>query len=171
MEPDRQDNLIDIAGSSDARLAELAHLIAQEQHRRAIESGDVDALIEEGFALGFGPGADTVKDPWVRDGILIAPGGRFDRSASAHRCSFVRVGEGWVWEHGAKLHDDIRRASSKSEMRSVTLVALREGDKIDLVTSKARNGGHQLQQARSFVYTNGTLNLVNSREVRINSHR
>jgi hypothetical protein len=155
---------LDLEALPDSELQALVILATAEQHRRAVTTGDPTALTENGFASGFGV-APKVQDPWVVEGILVAPGGRFDRGASAHRCSFVKVGGHWVWEHPAKISDEIRRGAAKDGMRSVTLVAMTEGDRIDLVSSRSRNGAHNMTSVRSFEFRDGSLTLIDVRGV------
>jgi hypothetical protein len=155
----------------DSELVSLAASIAEEIRRRAMLRGDLPALLENGFARGFGQ-KNTVSDPWVVEGILVAPGGKFDRSATSHLCTFVRVKDRWVWESSEKLEDEIRRPQGAAQsMCSVTLVVLHEGDQVDVLTSRARAGVHELQSVRSFVYQNGDLVMVNARTVRTSQHR
>ncbi len=162
---------LDLTTFNDDALTALAAFVAEEQRRRALLRGDLPALIEDGFSRGFGRG-NNVADPWVADGILIAPGGKFDKSSASHNCTFVRVSDRWVWESSEKLEDEIRRTQGQQQsMRSVTLVVVHEGDKIDVLSSRARNGVHELQQVRSFVYEAGDLVMVDARTVRSSSHR
>ncbi len=161
---------LDLGVLSDEQFDTLVLLVGAEQQRRALIGGDLDALGDEGFRNGFG-NPPQVRDPWVRDGLLVAPGGRFDQGAHNHRCSFVKVGGHWVWEHPNKVADDIRRNDDRRTMRSVTVVALTEGDRVDLVNSRSRNGIHTMTAARSFLYRNGELELIDSRVVGDLSHR
>jgi hypothetical protein len=161
---------LDLGLLADPELHTLALLVGAEQQRRALLNGDVTALTEEGYREGFGP-APAVQDPWVRDGMLIAPGGRFERGAHTHRCSFVKVDNQWVWEHANKVSDEIRRGEKRDGMRSVTLVALSEGSRVDLVSARSRNGLHTATAVRSFLYKGGMLELVNSRLITDLQHR
>lgn len=164
-------NRLGVLGCSDDELLHVSILINDEIKRRAYESGELPSLTESGFERGF-TGINQVKDPWVFNGILVAPGGKFEKSPMSHKCSFVQVQERWVWESNQRISDDIRNLPGPgSSMRSVTLVAIQEGDKIDVLSSRARNGAHQLIEVRSFVYHNGALILENSRSVKGKNHR
>lgn len=166
--PDVRD--LDLAALPDRDLADLMLLVNAEQQRRAVAGGDPAALTETGFREGFST-PPAVMDPWVTGGILVAPGGRFDRGASSHRCTFVKVGGVWVWEHPAKISDEIRRPGARDGMRSVTLVALNEGDRVDMVSARSRGGVHTMTSVRSFEYRAGDLHLVASRAVSDINHR
>ena len=161
----------DLGLCGDDELIHFAALIADEQRRRALERGDLPELIDDAFDKGFGSG-NKVGEPWVRDGILVAPGGKFEKSPMSHRCTFVRVADDWVWESSQKIHDEIRHLPGVgSSMRSITLLSMNEGDKVDVLTSRTRSGVHELLEVRSFVYHNGELSMTTSRTVRSSGHR
>lgn len=146
-------------------------VLMAEQQERAIANADPVALIEQGFELGF-DSKGLPKDPWVVQGILVAPGAKVDKSAMSHNCAFARVGPSWVWEHEAKIEDSVRYIpGARQQMRSVTLIALNEGDAIDLIASRTRSGVHELTGVRSFVYEADALDLVSARTVRADNHR
>jgi hypothetical protein len=161
---------IDLVGLDDGQFGMLTQLVAAEQQRRALMDADPAALIAEAFRGGFGE-PPVVLDPWVRNGLLVAPGGRFDRGPRVHRCSFVKVGEHWVWEHPTLVEDEIRRPGPGLGMRSVTVVALSEGERVDLVSARCRDGVHRASSVRSFVYNQGRLDLVDTRRIQGIDHR
>ena len=155
----------------DAALAQLVADARAEQQRRALESGDLDALIADGFERGFTRGG-RAADPWISAGIVVCPGSLNGSSRSSHECSFVKVGESWVWQAEEKLADDVRPISDggRHQQRSVTLLGAFEGLELDLVTCKSRQGVHRLTEARSFVVAGGQLELVRTRTVRVEGH-
>lgn len=162
---------MNLAALDEGQLIHLAALVGDELRRRALERGDLPELIDDAFERGFGSGT-TVKDPWVRDGLLVAPGGKFEKSASSHRCTFVRVQDQWVWESSQRIQDEIRNVPGPgSSMRSVTLVTVNEGDKVDVLSSRTRGGVHELMEVRSFLYRGGELEMVTARTVRTSGHR
>ena len=164
-------DLSDPVSISDATLQDALIVLQAEQARRSLERADVPALIEDGFNRGFDANGEAL-DPWVRDGILVAPGVKTDRSASSHVCAFVRVGNHWVWEAPDRVEDVVRSsAGTRQQMRSVTLVAIAEGVGVDRIQSKARTGSHELSGVRSFVVREGKLELVSARAVKGMSHR
>ena len=156
---------------TDADLTDAIVVLTAEQRRRAVASADLDALTELGFDQGFDAEGKAL-DPWIEAGVLVVPGSKRDRSASSHNCRFARVGDRWVWEHPDRLLDTIRSVDGPRRlMRSVTLVPLAEGDKVDVLDSRTRAAVHELVAVRSFSVTAGRLELVDSRAVRVDRHR
>lgn len=155
----------------------LTRLIAEalsEQHRRAVEGADIDALIEWGFANGFST-AGQPRDPSVQSGVLVVTGSRLSRGSrpnANHDCTFVSVGGVWVWEHQDLMHDVIRNLPGpKPQMLSVSLLPALEGLELDLVSSQYRQGAHRLRSSRSFQIAAAELNLVSTRAVAAKTHR
>jgi hypothetical protein len=153
----------DLEGLDDDALTQLAALIRDEQQRRALERSDIDAVVAHAFGEGFR--ADGMpRDPWITGGLLVCPGTRADRSATSHECSFVTIGERWVWECEEKIHDEVRHLPGpRTTMRSITVCAVWEGMELDAIQSRMRSGVHQARQVRSFVVRNGALELVSAR--------
>lgn len=162
---------IDLEQLSDADLARLIANARTVQHERALADGDLDALVAEGFRSGFTRPGRAV-DPWVTGRVLVCPGSLTGTSRSSHECSFVKVGEAWVWQAEERLLDEVRPLQSPGhfEQRSVTLLAAVDGLELDLVTCKARSGTHRLVAARSFVLDEGVLRLVRTRSVQVDGH-
>lgn len=145
--------------------------VRAEISRRLLDDGDPKTVTEEAFSSMFE--ADGLPaDPVVRSGLLVCGGGKVDRSAMAHRCRFVRVGGLWVWDHPEVLSDVVRHVQGpRRSMRSISVVPAFPGDEVDMVTSRARNGVHQLVSVRSFTVTGSGLDLVSSRSVSRTDHR
>ena len=153
-------------GISDADLASAITVLNAELARRAVVSSDPIALTEVGFELGFDD-KGRAKDPWILDNILIVPGSKQDKSASTHKCRFVRIGSAWVWESPAKFSDVVRYPPGpRGQMRSVTLTTVSEGDAIDVIESRSRVGTHELMSVTSYIVRNGSLFMVSARSVR-----
>lgn len=164
--------LSSVLALSDESLRRLVTEARSEIAARLLASGDLSAVADEAFSNMFG--ADGLPlDPRTGDGILICAGGKVDRSAMSHRCRFVRVAGGWVWEHPEVLGDTVRHISKgpRRSMRSVTLVPLFEGDEVDLITCRTRNAVHELLSVRSFIVAAGSLLLVSARSVSRTDHR
>jgi hypothetical protein len=163
---------LDAIESADEAVLERALLVIRaELLRRSVEAADPAALVDEAFRIGF-HSSGLPKDPWVRSGVLVAPGAKIDRSAMAHKCAFVRVGNLWVWEHPDILEDSVRYLpGAQQRMQSVSLIPLAEGDSVDLVEARTRNGVHELVGVRSFTLEDGVLQLVATRSVGKVSHR
>lgn len=161
----------EIVNLSDGDLSRLIIALNGEQSRRALEGAEIGALIEEGFIKGFRE-REGVNEPWLVQGILIAPGIKIEKSSSSHTCSFVRVDQRWVWEANDKVEDVIRYLpGARSQMRSITLVATPEGSTVDKISSKARNGVHQLVEVRSYIVRGEKLELVSARAIGSSAHR
>ncbi len=145
--------------------------IRSELSSRMLREGDLTAVTEEAFSTMFASdGLPT--DPVLRSGMLVCAGGKVDRSAMSHRCRFVRVSGGWVWENQEVLSDVVRHAQGpRRSMRSVTLVPALPGDEVDVVSCRTRNAVHELVSVRSFVVGVDELTLVSSRAVGRTDHR
>ena len=146
-------------------------VVQAELQRRAVERADPAALVERGFADGFQT-SGLPRDPWIVNGILVAPGAKIDKSAMSHRCAFVRIGSSWIWEQDDLLEDSVRHLpGARGRMQSVSLLPIGEGVAVDLVEARTRNGVHELVGVRSFTVENGELQLVSARAVNRVSHR
>lgn len=155
-----------VSGLDDLTLEALIRAGRAEQHRRALEGGDLEAVISEAFAAAFDAGGDAHM-PFASGTMVVCPGSRINTSASAHRCRFAVVDGDWVWESPALLHDEVRSVrSAKGGTHSVSLVVLREGLEIDVVTSRARSGAHEAQRVDSYTVAGGALVKVGSRRGR-----
>lgn len=151
---------------TDAQLAQLALHIEEEQHRRALNAADPDALTEEGFNSLF-DNKDRALPPIIQGGILICAGSVRWKSATSHDCSFVRVDSEWIWEHGDLLNDEVRNipAKPKAHMKSVSLLPAISGMKVDVASGKKSTAGHKTTSVTSYTVQNGELVLVSAREV------
>lgn len=165
------DALADLDKWDDRDLSSALEVLQQEASRRALARCDPSALVEEAFASAFTrKGMPT--DPYVRDGILVCPGGKVDRSAMNHECAFVRVNDSWVWEAPDRFEDAIRHVPGPHpSMRSVTLLPAVHGMTVDLVQSRTKMGVHQMTSVRSFLVENDGLSLVSARAVSARPHR
>jgi hypothetical protein len=166
--------LLDIANPqllADEDIGRIVRVLQAEAQRRAVERADPAALVEDAFQKGF-LSTGMPRDPWVINGILVAPGAKLDKSVMSHRCSFVRLDSHWIWEHPDMLEDSIRHLPGpQSRMQSVSLVPLVEAAAIDVVEARTRQGVHELVAVRSFTYEDGVLVLVSQRSVGRVTHR
>lgn len=162
----------DPSSLSDLELVAVASAVAAEQHRRALEAADIDAIVKQAFVDGF-TAQGLPRDPWLQSGLLICPGARVDKSATSHECGFVSIGDTWVWESPDKVLDSVRHLPGpRPVMRSVSVCTPWEGMELDLVISKMRTGVHSMKQVRSFVVHDGALELVAARARKENgAHR
>lgn len=161
-----------LLGADDVALAHTMAAIMAVQHRRAIEDGDVDSMLEQAFVDGFSGRGDAYP-PWVENGLLFCPGMRRDKSATSHECTFVSVDDSWVWEAPGTIKDVMRQVPGpKTVKQSITILLVTEGAKVDMVESDSRSGGPcQMKRARSFQIRAGQLVEVNTRSRPTSGHR
>ncbi len=161
---DTVDTVYNLTGRTDAELHELVSLATQELYRRALERGDLDALIEDCFDNGFTP-AGHAREPYLRDGILVCPGSIVEKSATSHDCVFVHVDTDWVWDAPQLLLDSVRKIPdrSRTHQRSVSLLSVVDGFRFEQITSSMRQGVHSMKKAASYLVADGTLELVSAR--------
>jgi hypothetical protein len=154
---------ISVSSWTDLELAAVAAAVMDEQHQRALEAADIDAIVKQAFIEGF-TSTGMPRDPWLQGGLLVCAGTKIEKSATSHECGFVAIGERWVWESEAKLLDVVKHLPGpKPIMRSVSVCAPWEGMELDLVVSRMRTGVHQMKQVRSFLVKEGKLDHVETR--------
>jgi len=146
-------------------LHDLAEAIRQVQIERAITSGDHDAIIARAFEIGFGRDGLGVL-PWLDGEVIVCPGAIITKSRSSHRCRFISVDDVWVWESGMLLREDKRSSPGVDDgFRAVALVPVVDGTEIDVVSGRARSGGHAVEHVVSFEVRGGDLVEVSQRDV------
>ncbi len=150
--------LAELGTLSDEQLWDFAASVREEQRRRSLAAGDLDAIVSDAFVTGFDSRGMAV-DPWIHaSGLLVCPGSKIHRSRQAHRCRFVAVGDRWVWESSERLVDEIRPVhDGKDSLQTVTVLAAWEGLVVDVVTSKATGGLHTRDSAVAFEVHRGLL--------------
>jgi len=149
----------------DDQLHNLAEVIRQVQIERAIDAGDFDAIIASAFETGFGRDGLGVL-PWVEGNLIVCPGGMVAKSKTNHRCRFVSVDDVWIWESGLLLREDKRSSPGTDEgFRAVALIPTVDGTELDVVSGKARQGGHQVDHVVSYEIRGGDLVEVSQRNV------
>ncbi len=157
-----------VAALRDMSADELHHVaeaVRQVQIERAIEAGDHDAIIARAFEIGFGRDGLGVL-PWVDGDVVVCPGGLVARSRASHRCRFVSVDDVWVWDSGLLLREDKRSSPGTEEgFRAVALIPLVDGTALDVVSGRARSGGHAVEHVVSYEVRRGDLVEVSQREV------
>ncbi len=163
---DEPDAAVELVGRlDDATLAHLGAAVNDETRRRAVDAGDLDALVDAAFEEGFGRDG-LGADPWIEGRVLVCPGGLVGRGPSAHRCRFVSVDGVWVWESTELLREDKRSLPGGDHgFRAVALVVPREGLELDTVTARLRAGRHRVDRVVSHLVRRGRLVEVATREV------
>lgn len=147
-------------------LHDVAEAVRQVQIERALDHGDHDAIIAQAFEIGFGRDGLGVL-PWVHDDVIVCPGGLVSKSRSSHRCRFVSVDDVWVWDSGLLMREDKRSSPGAQEgFRAVALIPVVDGTEIDVVSGRARSGGHSVEHVVSYEVREGDLVEVSQRTVR-----
>lgn len=154
--------VVDLTALSDLDLANLGRSVADEQRRRAVEGGDLEALAEEAFAQAFAGG--RVATPWMHEGLLVCPG-RIVGTDPNHACVFCRVDDAWSWESGEHLYDRMRDAvhQGKPARQSITILAVADGSTVERVTCRCRSGQHRMTESTTYEVTREGLVLVATR--------
>lgn len=142
----------------DADLSEVAAMVMEIQRTRALESEDLDAVVEHAFEVGFDH-RGMAGDPWITPGgLVVCPGAKIHRSKANHRCRFVAVGDTWVWDSADRVVDELRRLpDDRDSIQTVTVLAAFDGLVIEVVTSKASGGRHERQAAVAYEVRAGEL--------------
>jgi hypothetical protein len=160
------DQLIDSLRTMSAdELHNLAEAVRQVQIERAVASGDLDAIVARAFETGFGRDGLAVQ-PWVDGDVVVCPGGLVSKSRTNHRCRFVSVDDVWVWDSGLLMREDKRSSPGVEDgFRAVALVPVVDGVALDVVTGRARSGGHAVEHVVSYEIRGGELVEVSQRDV------
>jgi len=136
-----------------------------ESRRRAVESGDLQAIIEEAFEEGFGRDGLGV-DPWIQNRLIVCPGGLAAKSRTNHRCRFVSVDDVWIWDSAELIQEEKRSNPGRDDgFRAVALLPLVQGMVLDVVTGRARAGQHSVERATSYRVSRGRLVEIAHRSV------
>lgn len=152
---------IDLAVLGDAELAALLAACRVEQHRRAEEAGDPEAIAVTAFATAFSSAVPAL--PFRQGPYIACPGGtrKANKARTSHECRFVAVGDVWAWGSEACAHDSVYRADDG--MRALTLVVPYDGMAVDVVDCKMRAGRHERIAVHSFTVRDGDVVPVRSR--------
>lgn len=156
---------VSVEDLSDREISGLIELLMQVQQERAVDSADPEALTADGFKRLFDSRGDALE-PDLVEGILVCAGSLKNLSNTSHVCSFVHIDENWCWDHPDNLNDEVRKipAQGREHQRSITLVPVTEGAKIDFVTCKmTARDGHKAQRSTSYTVVNGALEVTDSR--------
>jgi len=146
-------------------LVHLGAAVADEARRRAVETGDPDAAIADGFETGFGRDGLAVL-PWISGPYIVCPGGLVGRNRASHRCRFVSVDDTWVWDSNELIQEDKRSSPGADEgFRAVALIAIVEGTRLDVVSGRLKSGQHRVERVVSYEVRTGDLVEVSQRSV------
>jgi len=148
-----------------SELANIVELARQLQSERAVARGDLDEIIAAGFEAAFG-GDGLGSDPYLEGDVVVCPGGLIWTSKTSHTCRFVSVNNTWVWESIELIREDKRSTpGSRDGFRAVALIPAATGTELDVVSGKARAGGHQVTRVVSYRIDRDGLTQVSQRNV------
>jgi len=150
---------------STGELHDLAEGVRQVQIERAITNGDHDAIIARAFETGFG--RDGLGGlPWLEGDVVVCPGAIITKSRTSHRCRFISIDDVWVWDSGLLLREEKRSSPGVEDgFRAIALVPVVDGTEIDVVSGRARSGGHAVERVVSYQVRGGDLVEVSQRDV------
>ena len=165
----RREAVIDMLGDlDDDDLHHVAEKVRQLQTERAVNGGDLDAIIGAAFEIGFGRDGLGVL-PWVEGNLVICPGGMVSKSRASHRCRFVSVDDCWIWDCAMLLREEKRSSPGTDEgFRAIALLPLVDGLGLDVVSGRARQGQHSVEHVVSYEVRSGELVEVSQRTVKSN---
>jgi hypothetical protein len=175
-DPASHDAVIEwLRGLADDALHDVAESVRHVQVERAVAAGDVDTLIASAFEVGFGRDGLGVS-PWIErtvdSELLMCPGSLISKSRTSHRCRFVSVDDVWVWDSGLLLREDKRSSPGAHDgFRAIAVLPVVDGTELDVVTGRARTGGHAVEHVVSYVVRGGELVEVSQRDVSAKSMR
>lgn len=153
-------------------LAHLAAALGDETRRRAVEQGDEQAIIDQGFEHGFGSDGLGVL-PYREGPYVVCPGAMVSKRKGSHTCRFVSVNDVWIWDSHELIREEKRSSPGAHDgFRAVALLAPTEGLNLDVVSGRQRSGQHQVDLVVSYVIRKGELVEVSQRNVAaMRSHR
>ena len=146
-------------------ITHVAAALRDEMRRRAVSSGDHDAMIDEAFEQAFGRDG-LGSPPWIEGQVVICPGSIVAKNKSSHRCRFVSVDDVWIWDSIDLIREEKLSHPGREEgFKAVALLPVIEGMSLDLVTGRARAGQHSVEHVISYEVRSGELVEVSQRTV------
>ncbi|MEM7091426.1 MAG: hypothetical protein AAF567_00380 [Actinomycetota bacterium] len=154
-----------VARLDDDVLVHLAAAIADETRRRAVASGDQQAVIDAAFDHAFGRDGLGVL-PYLEGPYIVCPGAMVSKRRGSHTSRFVSVDDVWIWDSHELVHEEKRSSpGTDTGFRAVALLVPTEGMELDVVSARQRAGQHQVDLVVSFVVRKGVLVEVSQRDV------
>lgn len=149
----------------DPQLGNVIEMAMQLQSERAVARGDLDEIIAAGFEEAFG-GDGLGTDPYLVGNVVVCPGALIWTSKASHTCRFVSVNNTWVWDSIELIREDKRSSpGSRDGFRAVAIIPAATGTELDVVSGKARSGGHQVTRVVSYRMNRDGLTQVSQRNV------
>lgn len=149
----------------DEAIVHVAEALRDEQRRRAIESGDQEAVISRAFDIGFGSDGLAIA-PYVSAPFVVCPGSMVAKSKTNYRSRFINVDDCWIWESAELVREDKRSNPGSDEgFKAVALLPIIEGMALDQVTGRQRQGQYQAMKIVSYEIRGGELEEVSQRDI------
>ena len=163
IDPNSAERVLAKLGEPD--LANVIELSMQLQSQRAVARGDLDEIIAAGFEENFG-GDGLGSDPYLLGNVVVCPGALIWTSKTSHTCRFVSVNNTWVWDCMELIREDKRSSpGTRDGFRAVAIIPAATGTKLDVVSGKARSGGHSVTRVVSYKVDRDGLTQVSQRNV------
>jgi hypothetical protein len=155
---------VDLAAFDDEALSNLGALINDEQKRRAVAIGDIDAIVDLCFETAFS--GNAVLAPWIRDGLLVCPGLIIGHGTLRHDCTLVKIEDDWSWMSSDQVANTLRHVPYRAKIaqQSITLAAVADRTKVTQVVCKLSGGAHRMVQSTTYEVTGGDLVVVEVRK-------
>ena len=155
---------VDLAIFDDEGVSNLSALIVDEQKRRGVEVGDLEAIVADCFDKAFV--GNGVVAPWMRDGLLVCPGLLIGHGTMRHDCTFVKVEDVWSWESSDQVANELRYLPYRAKIaqQSITLVAVGEHEKITQIVCRLSGGDHRMTESTTYEVLGGELRIVEVRK-------
>lgn len=160
-----------LAAATDVQLAHTEAALRAEQHRRALDDCDLDAVLEQAFVDGFAAsGAPTI--PWMERGLLFVPGYIRYKSSTSHDCTFATVNDAWSWECAELVRDVMRQVPGPKVLKqSMSIVMPAESMQVDVVAATSKQGAAcQMRHVTSYQVRSGQLVVVTTRAKVVAGH-
>jgi hypothetical protein len=132
-----------------------------ERTKSKIENNDDEIEFESFFKH------ELCAEPLVKDGLLYAYGAKKKSSSTNHSCKFVSINDQWVWESPKIVKNRTRYSDSEAKLITLAVITIDDGDKVDVIESRANLIGHKAKKITSYLVKNGQLEKTKSRVVRI----
>jgi hypothetical protein len=101
----------------------------------------------------------------VNERWFYAYGAKKKLSATNHICKFVSINDKWVWESASLVESQNKYSDSDHKLLTLAVVTFQEGDRVDIVESKANIMGHKAKKIASYTISNNKLSKVKNRDI------
>lgn len=155
---------LDLEKLSDYSLDELnrAQMVLSEELKERAGAQLAGSLSNE-FEVAYNN--ELCADPEIKNGLLYAYGAKKKLSATNHICKFVSINDKWVWESTSLVESQNKYSDSDHKLLTLAVVTFQEGDRVDIVESKANIMGHKAKKIASYTISNNKLSKVKNRDI------